>query len=187
MKESITPSKRSCLSQDSSVSSFHSDESYETLDSSETSSSSNEYSSSYDSEYSSSNESRFECPHDTDDECTCSFPSDYSRWSRSSSLRDHTDSTFKNLKLTENDGMPYYLKYHMEKTGTKRIKKKWKPVYRKWVTIHTKTLDTNKFSVAINLVKDLMSKYQENPSSDYIKNIYNVGIRLNKFVDYYKK
>jgi hypothetical protein len=178
--------KDSIESSDSDVSSFKSDESYETIDSSDNSSYDSEE---YDSEYSSdeSYESRFECPHDTDDECTCSFPSDYSRWSRSSSLRDHTESIFKDLKLTEKDGVPYYVKYHTEKTGTKRIKKKWKPVYRKWVTIHTKTLETNKYTIAINIIKDLMETYKKNSSGSYIKNLYKKGIRLTKFTNYYKK
>jgi hypothetical protein len=184
-------SESSNLSEDSDVSSFHSDESYETVDSSDNSS---EYDSeSYDSDYSSydsdysSYKSRFECPHDTDDDCTCGFPSDYSRWSRSSSLREHTDAIFKNLKLTEKDGVPYYPNFHSEKTGTKRIKNKWKPVYRKWVTIHSKTLDTNKYDVATNLIKDLIETYKKNQSKDCIKNLYKIGIRLDKFVNYHKK
>jgi hypothetical protein len=159
---------------DSDVSSFHSDESYETINSSE------EYDSSYDSSY----DSRFECPHDTDDECTCSFPSDYSRWSRSSSLREHTESTFKGLKLTENDGIPYYTRYHIEKTGTKRIKKKWKPVYRKWVSIHSKTLETNKYNIFMDIVKKSIENYNKNQTPDYLKQLYKKGKRLAKIINY---
>jgi hypothetical protein len=178
--------------EDSDVSSFHSDESYETIDSSEESCDSSYDSEDYDSDYSSeSYESRFECPHDTDDECTCSFPSDYSRWSRSSSLRDHTDSIFKNLKVTQKDGFPYYPKYFREKIGEKKKmingKKSRTTIYRKWVEIKQKSLEIDKISVLLDTMISLKKKLEKDKSKEFIKFLYHFGSRIiNQYSYLYK-
>lgn len=196
MKETKEPDLKSKSgSEKSSTSSFHSDESYETIDSEDSSysecphGSDEECTCSFSDSY---EESRFECPHDTDDECTCSFPSDYSRWSRSSSLKDHSESIFKDLKITQKDGFPYYPKYCREKIGEKKKmingKRSRTTVYRKWVEIKQKSLAIDKISVLLDTMISLKKRLEKDKSKEFIRFLYHFGSRVVNQYDYlYRK